>query len=61
MGSIKTLGSVNLTLHDRTYRFQVASEEIQLTEDVLISRDILKDSVIENREGYVDINGHRYT
>ncbi|PNF39993.1 hypothetical protein B7P43_G15585 [Cryptotermes secundus] len=60
VGSINTLGSVNLTLHDRTYKFQVAPEEIQLTEDGLIGRDILKDSVINNREGYVDINGHRY-
>jgi hypothetical protein len=60
LGSINTLGTVNLTLHDRTYRFQVAHEEIQLTEDVLIGRDILKDSVIHNREGYVDINGHRF-
>jgi hypothetical protein len=30
LGSINTLGSVNLTLHDRTYRFQVAPEEVQL-------------------------------
>ena len=60
VGSINTLGSVNLTLHDRTYKFQVAPEEIQLTEDGLIGRDILKDSIIYNREGYVDINGHRY-
>jgi hypothetical protein len=56
----KTLGSVNLTLHDRTYRFQAAPEEIKLTEDGLIGRDILKDSVIHNRERYVDIIGHRY-
>jgi hypothetical protein len=46
LGSIKTLGSVNLTLHDRTYRFQVAPEEMQLTQDGLLGRDILKDSVI---------------
>jgi hypothetical protein len=60
MGSIKTLGSVNLTLHNRTYRFQVAPEEIQLTEDGLIGRYILRDSIIHNREGYMDINRHRY-
>jgi hypothetical protein len=28
LGSINTLGSVNLTLHDRTYKFQIAPEEI---------------------------------
>jgi hypothetical protein len=60
LGSINTLGSMNLTLHDRTYRFQVAPEEIQSTENGLIGRDILKNSVIHNREGYVDINEHRY-
>jgi hypothetical protein len=60
MGSIKTFGIVKLTFHDRTYRFQVAPEEMQLTEDGLIGLDILKDSAIHNREGYVDINGHRY-
>jgi hypothetical protein len=60
MGSIKTLGSVNLTLHNRTYSFLVAPEEIQLTQNGLIGRDILMDSVIHNREIYVDINGHRY-
>jgi hypothetical protein len=43
MGSIKTLGSVNLTSHNRTYRFQVAPEEMQLKEDGLIGRDIQKD------------------
>jgi hypothetical protein len=31
-----------------------------LTEDGLICRDILKDSVLHNRERYVDISGHRY-
>jgi hypothetical protein len=60
LGMIKTLGSVNLTLHDCTYRIQVAPEEIQLTEDGLIGRDILKNSVIHYREGYVDISGYRY-
>jgi hypothetical protein len=49
LGSINTLGSVNLTLLERTYRIQVAPEEVQLTEDGLIGRDILKDSVIHNR------------
>jgi hypothetical protein len=59
-GSIKTLGSVELTLHDSAYRFQVAPEEIQLNEYGLIGRDILKYSVIYNKEGYVDICGHKY-
>jgi hypothetical protein len=59
-GSIDTLGRPKLNLRDRTYKFQVVPEKIQLTEDGLIGRDILKDSVIHNREGYVDINGHRY-
>jgi hypothetical protein len=59
-GFIKTLGSVELTLHGSAYRFQVAPEEIQLNEDGLIGRDTLKDSVIYNREGYVDICGHKY-
>jgi hypothetical protein len=58
--TIRTLGSLNLTLHERTYRFQVAPEGIQLTEDGLIGRDILKDSVIRNREGYVNISEYRY-
>jgi hypothetical protein len=57
---IKTLGSVTLTLHDRMYRFQIAPEEIQLTEDGLIGRDILNDSAIHNREGYVDISWYCY-
>jgi hypothetical protein len=60
LGSINMLGSENLTLNERTYKFQVEPEEIQLTEDGLIGRDILKDSIIHNREGYVDINGHRF-
>jgi hypothetical protein len=59
-GSIKTLGSVHLTLRYRTYVFQAAPEEIQLKEDGLIGRDILKDSIIHNREGYVDISEKRY-
>jgi hypothetical protein len=50
LGSIKTLGTVNLTLHDRMYRFQLAPEEIQLTEDGLIGREILKDLVVHNRK-----------
>jgi hypothetical protein len=59
-GSIKILGSVELTLHDSGCRFQVAPEEIQLNEDGLIGRDISKDSVIRNRESYVNICGHKY-
>jgi hypothetical protein len=51
---------VELTLHNRAYRVQVAPEEIQLNEDGLIGRDILKDSIIHSREGYVDICGHKY-
>jgi hypothetical protein len=47
-------------LHYSTYIFQIAPEEIQLTEDVLIDRDSLKDSDIHNREEYVDISGYHY-
>jgi hypothetical protein len=60
-GSIKALGSVELTLHDGACRFQVAPEEIQLNEGGLTSRDILKDSVIHNRESYIDVFGHKHS
>ena len=35
-GSIKTVGSVELTFHSCLYGFQLAPEEIQLNEDCLI-------------------------
>jgi hypothetical protein len=53
-GAIKTLGSVNLTLYGLTYRYQVAPEETELTEDGLVGRDI------HCREGYVDTSEYRY-
>lgn len=59
-GSNKTLGSVELAFHDRPYRFQVAPEEIQLSEHGLIGRGILKNSVIHNTEGYINICRHKY-
>ena len=57
---IKTLGSVKLTFDERSYRFQVAPEEIQLNENGVIGQDILKDSIIHNRESYLGICGHNY-
>jgi hypothetical protein len=55
-GSIEALGNADFTFHDPSYRLQVAPEEIQLNEHGLI----LKDSIIHNREGYIDICGHKY-
>jgi hypothetical protein len=60
VGSIQTLESVNLTLQNRPYTVQVPPEKIHLTADGLIGRDILRDTVINNKERYVHIIGHRY-
>jgi len=59
IGSIKPSGNTETTFHEGVYNFQVAPEKIQLKEDGLIGRDIWKDSVIHNKEGYVDICGYK--
>jgi hypothetical protein len=44
-GAIKTLGSVNYTLHGRMNRFQIAPEETVLTEDGSTGRDIPREDM----------------